>query len=384
MMTSSQPKKVLLVDDEPNLIAALRRRLSLEFSIVTANSGPQALEMIARDPDIAVIVADMQMPEMNGVELLKTVRSRAPQIRRLMLTGNSDQETAVAAVNEGGVMRFFRKPCDNDELKAALRQALDEYAFQNADSVSEASPPPAPDNADEARDAFLSVMNHELRTPLNHIVGFARLLEQDNGLSGTENAVEFVKHIRGSGEKVLNVLDRILEFTRLSSHAGGEVDDTADIVGIVNSEVDNIRKTARLRGVTVSVDSLRLKADVVAKQDEASMAIRELLSNALKFNVEGGHVSILIKCDPERVAVRITDTGQGASPEVLERMGKPFQQADNSSSREHEGLGLGLALVKSVAKANGAAFSIAGGVGGGVTATLVFKRPKAEKAQAVA
>ena len=61
-MTSSQPKKVLLVDDEPNLIAALRRRLSLEFSIVTANSGPQALEMIAGDPDIAVIVADMTVP----------------------------------------------------------------------------------------------------------------------------------------------------------------------------------------------------------------------------------------------------------------------------------------------------------------------------------
>ncbi len=382
-MTSSQPKKVLLVDDEPKLIAALRRRLSLDFNIVTANGGPEALDLISKDPDIAVIVADMQMPEMNGVELLKTVKSRAPAIRRLMLTGNSDQETAMAAVNEGGVMRFFRKPCDNDELKAALRQALDEYAFQSADNVIEEQLP-APDKVDDARDAFLAVMNHELRTPLNHIVGFARLLEQDNGLSETENAVEYVKHIRGSGEQVLNVLDRILEFTRLASSAGAEVKDTADIVGVVNSEVEKIRKTARLKGVTVSVDSLRLRADIVAKHEEASMAIRELLSNAVKFNVEGGHVSILIKCDPERVAIRISDTGEGAPPQVLERLGRPFQQADNSFSRQHEGLGLGLALVKSVAEANGASFSIAGGVGGGVTATLVFRRPKAAAAQSVA
>ncbi len=381
---TSQHKKVLLVDDEPKLIAALRRRLSLDFNIVTANGGPEALEMINKDPDIAVIVADMQMPVMNGIELLRAVKTRAPAIRRLMLTGNSDQDTAIAAVNEGGVMRFFRKPCDNDELKAALRQALDEYAFQSADNVIEEAPAPAIDSADHARDAFLSVMNHELRTPLNHIVGFARLLEQENGLAETDNAVEFVKHIRGSGEQVLNVLDRILEFTRLASQSGGSVDETSDIVGVVNAEVEKIRKTARHKGVTVSVDSLRLKADIIAKHEEASMAIRELLSNAVKFNVEGGHVSILIKCDQQRVAVRIADTGKGAPPALLDRMGKPFQQADNSTSREHEGLGLGLALVNSVAEANGASFSISGGVGGGITATLVFKRPVAEAATAVA
>ncbi len=381
---TSQPEKVLLVDDEPKLIAALRRRLSLDFNIVTANGGPEALEMIDKDPEIAVIVADMQMPVMNGIELLKAVKVRAPQIRRLMLTGNSDQETAIAAVNEGGVMRFFRKPCDNDELKAALRQALDEFAFQNADNVIDESPAPAPDSADHARDAFLSVMNHELRTPLNHIVGFARLLEQENGLAEVDNAVEYVKHIRGSGEKVLTVLDRILEFTRLASQAGGGVSETADIVGVVNSEVDKIRKTARHKGVTVSVDSLRLKADIRAREDEVSMAIRELLSNSVKFNVDGGHVSILIKCDQERVAVRITDTGKGAPPEVLDRLGKPFQQADNSASREHEGVGLGLALVNSVAEANGASFAISGGVGGGMTATLIFKRPNAQAGTAAA
>ncbi|MFC2953114.1 hybrid sensor histidine kinase/response regulator [Marinicaulis aureus] len=381
---TSQHKKVLLVDDEPKLIAALRRRLSLDFNIVTANGGPEALEMIDKDPDIAVIVADMQMPVMNGIELLRAVKTRAPSIRRLMLTGNSDQDTAIAAVNEGGVMRFFRKPCDNDELKAALRQALDEYAFQSADNVIEEALPPAVDSADHARDAFLSVMNHELRTPLNHIVGFARLLEQENGLTETDNAVEFVKHIRGSGEQVLNVLDRILEFTRLASQRGGSVDETSDIVGVVNAEVEKIRKTARHKGVTVSIDSLRLKADIIAKHEEASMAIRELLSNAVKFNVEGGHVSILIKCDQQRVAVRIADTGKGAPPALLDRMGKPFQQADSSTSREHEGLGLGLALVNSVAEANGASFSISGGVGGGITATLIFKRPVAEAATAVA
>ncbi|MEZ5894635.1 MAG: response regulator, partial [Parvularculaceae bacterium] len=202
---ASQHKKILLVDDEPKLISALRRRLSLDFEIATAFGGPEALEIIDKDPDIAVIVADMQMPIMNGLELLKAVKTRAPSIRRLMLTGNSDQETAIAAVNEGGVMRFLRKPCDHEVLKAALRQALDDHAFQHR---ADAAPlPPLPtDRGAQARDAFLSMMNHELRTPLNHIIGFANVLEQENGIAGQENAVEFLKHIKGSGEQVLSIV----------------------------------------------------------------------------------------------------------------------------------------------------------------------------------
>ena len=137
---SPQPKKVLLVDDEERLLSALRRRLSGDFDILTAVSGGKALELIAAEPSIAVVVADMQMPEMNGIELLKLIRERAPAIRRLMLTGNADQETAVAAINEGKVMRFLRKPCEIEDLKTALNQALADYEFQASPSIPQAPP----------------------------------------------------------------------------------------------------------------------------------------------------------------------------------------------------------------------------------------------------
>lgn len=380
---TSPHKKVLLVDDEPKLISALRRRLALEFDIVTASGGPEALEIIDKDPEIAVIVADMQMPIMTGIELLKAVKARAPQIRRLMLTGNADQETAVAAVNEGGVMRFLRKPCDNDDLKAALRHALEEFAFQNK-SDNAALPPLAADSSAKARDAFLSMMNHELRTPLNHIIGFAHVLEQQNGLASQDDSVEFLKHIRDSGEQVLNVVNRIIEYSRLRSGDADREHQTADIIAIVNAEAEKARKTAKLRNITIAVDSLRLKADILANPDEAALAIRELLSNAVKFNIDGGHVSIAVKCDPEKTAVRISDTGVGAPKDLAEKLGRPFVQGEDGLSRRHDGVGLGLALVSSIAEANAASFSVDDGPAGGFTATLVFRRPRAEMLHAVA
>ncbi|WDI31145.1 hybrid sensor histidine kinase/response regulator [Hyphococcus flavus] len=375
-MMTSQPDKILLVDDEPKLISALRRRLSGEFSIVTANSGAEALQVIDNDPHIAVIVADMQMPGMNGIELLKHVKEKAPSIRRLMLTGNSDQETAVAAVNEGRVMRFMRKPCDHETLKSALREALDEFAFQHADTIPSNSPAPS-DGAEDARNAFLSMMSHELKTPLNHIIGFAKVLQEQKDIGEDNGSLEFLTHIRDSGEEMLTLVNRILEFSRLRSEAQSSNDESVDIVDVVNSEIQNIRKEARAKAITISVDSLRLKADVVSNPDEARTAIRELLSNAVKFNKDEGHISVLIKCDRDQTAVRISDSGGGAPAAVVEQLAAPFQQANNGYDRGKEGVGLGLALVSTIAQSNNISFRFETGAGGAV-ATLVFQRPSVE------
>jgi len=124
---------IVLVDDEPRLLAGIRRRLSNDFNIVTFERGAEAIDYLSAPNDAKVIIADMQMPEMNGIELLKAVKDIAPNIRRLMLTGNSDQETAMAAINEGKVFRFIRKPCETDELITIINQALEDYNFQKAD-----------------------------------------------------------------------------------------------------------------------------------------------------------------------------------------------------------------------------------------------------------
>lgn len=369
---SAPLSKVLLVDDEPKLLAALRRRLSTWFAIETAESGAAALEALARDPAIGVIVADMQMPGMNGVELLKRVRDVAPRIRRMMLTGNADQETAIAAVNEGQVMRFLRKPCEAETLKEAIDRAFEDIRFENEDAAPAAT---AAGPATEARDAFLSMMNHELRTPLNHIIGLANLLDVEGPVGADPSSHDYLKQISASGEHLLHVLNRILEYSRLRSETrDGAAPGSFDLVALVHKEVDRQRAAAARKLVTLSVDSLRRRIEIPAHEGEVRLALRELLSNAIKFNRPEGHVSVVVKCDPQWAAVRIADTGFGMPKGFCDIAGAPFFQADMTGARAHEGVGLGLALVDTIARSNDGAFRIETAEGRGVTATLALRR----------
>src|ERR1700722_18601072 len=126
-------EKILFVDDEPNLLDGLRRLLGKEFSIETANGGEAGLNLLAESGPFAVVMSDMRMPGMNGVQFLSAVRQRWPDTVRLMLTGNSDIQTAIDAVKEGSVFRFMTKPCPENILKGAIRAALVQYGLIGAE-----------------------------------------------------------------------------------------------------------------------------------------------------------------------------------------------------------------------------------------------------------
>jgi response regulator RpfG family c-di-GMP phosphodiesterase len=119
--------RLLLVDDDANLIAAFQRNLRKQFSFDTALSGADALQLVATKGPYAVVLADMNMPGMKGIDLLEQVRQRSPDTVRMMLTGNADQQTAVDAVNRGEVFRFLNKPCPPEVLVPALEAGLKHY-----------------------------------------------------------------------------------------------------------------------------------------------------------------------------------------------------------------------------------------------------------------
>ena len=126
-------EKILFIDDDTNLLAAVERNLRLKFNLVTAPGGEAGLAKMAADGPFAVVVADMQMPGMNGVQLLTEVRKRHPETVRLMLTGNADQHTAVEAVNQGHVFQFLTKPCPTEMLALALQAGLKQYRLITAE-----------------------------------------------------------------------------------------------------------------------------------------------------------------------------------------------------------------------------------------------------------
>lgn len=121
--------KILCVDDEPNILSAMRRMFMLSgFNIEEATSGAQALQKLEQQ-EFHLILSDMQMPEMNGAELLAQVRQRWPKVMRLMLTGTADLKTAISAINEGEIYRYLTKPWNDEELVSTVKSALERFVL---------------------------------------------------------------------------------------------------------------------------------------------------------------------------------------------------------------------------------------------------------------
>ena len=125
--------KILFVDDEANVIRSMKRQLRKRFPMQTALSGDEALQKMKEEGPFAVIVSDMRMPGMNGIELLNKVKNLYPDTVRIMLTGNADQETAIEAVNSGEIFRFLTKPCSTAVLVPALALAQRQHRLLTAE-----------------------------------------------------------------------------------------------------------------------------------------------------------------------------------------------------------------------------------------------------------
>jgi len=119
--------KILFVDDDVMALFGLKRLLRKQFNIETALGGKEALKIIEKNGPYAVVVSDFLMPGMNGIELLSMVRDTNPETIRIMLTGHSDINTAIKAVNEGNVFQFHLKPCSADILRQAIKTGLENY-----------------------------------------------------------------------------------------------------------------------------------------------------------------------------------------------------------------------------------------------------------------
>jgi response regulator RpfG family c-di-GMP phosphodiesterase len=125
--------EVLLVDDDVNVLQGYQRTLRRQFKIETVDSGAAALTLLTGGREFAVIVSDMRMPGMDGLQLLRAVKTRSQDTVRIMVTGNSDQQTAVAAINEGDVYRFLTKPCDPDLLVKTLQDGIEQHRLIQAE-----------------------------------------------------------------------------------------------------------------------------------------------------------------------------------------------------------------------------------------------------------
>ncbi len=209
-------------------------------------------------------------------------------------------------------------------------------------------------SASRAKSAFLANMSHELRTPLNAIIGFSELMErQIFGALGNARYQEYAKLIHDSGGHLLELINSVLDMSKIEAGKFELYEEMFDLEEVTQSSMRFVKLAAERSGVALTIEIAPGARRIFADRRAVKQILVNLLSNGVKFTPRGGQVSLSARPGEKGVEIIVRDTGTGISKSDLEKLGKPFEQAENAITRGKEGTGLGLALVKSLAVMHG-------------------------------
>jgi len=243
----------------------------------------------------------------------------------------------------------------------------------------------AAERAYAAKSQFLANMSHELRTPLNAIIGFSEMMQRQLlGPIGTDKYLDYIAGIRESGEHLLDLISDILDMSKIEA-GKYELDlEEISIGKLIRLALHMVEGRALDARVKLSAEIENESLSMVADRRAVMQIILNLLSNAVKFSKEGGAVQIECSERDGYVSIRVRDNGIGIPADKLHCITKPFEQAANSYTRNHEGTGLGLAITKDLVEMHGGSLHIASTVGVGTTVTVrlpynAYERNKPER-----
>jgi len=385
---ASAKDKIFIVDDSAVKREVTLRAIINSYDVMSASSGQEALSMLVDEiPDL--ILLDVEMPEMNGYEVIKHLKSseRLKGIPVIFLTARTDESSEIYGLSLGAI-DYIKIPISAPlllkrlELHLSLKKQRNElHNFNNnlmrlvADRTAEIEKSQgklllardAAEAANRTKSAFLANMSHEIRTPLNSIIGFLELAQDGDIPQKTRN---YIFKVLENAKWLLKIINDILDISKIES---GKIElehipfDLCDI--IENCQSSLFMKTAE-KGVALYCNvepsiNVKLLGDSVRLRQ----ALMNLLSNAAKFTNEG-NVSLLasvkdINNEKATITFEVSDTGIGMNTDQIARIFLPFMQADDSITRQYGGTGLGLSITKGIIEMMGGELEVESEVGSG-------------------
>jgi len=229
------------------------------------------------------------------------------------------------------------------------------------------------EESSRAKNEFLATMSHELRTPLNAIIGFSEVMEKEAfGPLENKHYKDYVKDIYGSGRHLLSIVNDILDLARIESGNDELYEDEFDPVLVVEAMLRIVGPQAALKNITCNLECASDLPMLHADQRKFKQILINLLNNAIKFNFDGGRVTVSIDMVDNGLKIEVKDTGIGMNKDDIPRALARFQQVDSELARRYEGLGIGLSLVDALSEQHGATLEIESEMGLGTSVSVTF------------
>jgi PAS domain S-box-containing protein len=271
-------------------------------------------------------------------------------------------------------VQTYQKAAYRDEDATAMRMAanLTAVAIENVALLERESTARA--NAEESnrlKDEFLATVSHELRTPLTAILGWSRMLESDS--LDNDMARRAIDTIKRNAKSQAQIIDDILDVSRIITGNLYLELNPLELESVLEAAVNVVRPTAEAKGIQLELDFEEPVA-VSGDTNRLQQVFWNLLSNAVKFTPSGGKVNVNLRRIDSEAEITVTDTGQGITAKFLPFVFDRFRQADSTSTRQHGGLGLGLAIARHLIEIHGGAIE-AKSLGEGQGATFIVRLP---------
>ncbi|HEY0778794.1 MAG TPA: hybrid sensor histidine kinase/response regulator [Gemmatirosa sp.] len=392
--TADERLRVLVVDDDAVDRMAVRRALrgtGLAVDVSEAEDGDTALaRLLGPSPEADCVLLDFQLPGATGLDVLQALRAGGSDVPVVMLTGQSDPETAVALIKAGAVDFIPKASLPPDRLARVLTSAMRvqraERARQSAEAATrrallaaEAAQHQAEEariraeEANKAKSEFLAMMSHELRTPLNAIGGYVQLMQLGVPEPVPHAHLNYLDRLKRSQQHLLGLINSVLNYAKLEA---GRVEFAVEPVAVADlaaSVEAMITPLAATKDLSYEWQPPPQPLVALADPDKTAQILLNLLSNAVKFTPPGGHVTLAANAASDRIALHVSDTGVGIPSEKLETVFDPFVQLDTGYARQQEGTGLGLAISRDLARGMGGELTAASEVGHGAIFTLMLR-----------
>ena len=340
--------KILIVDDEPGIRSGVTRILknfrvdypfmdeAFDFEVIEAASGEAGIEIIESNiPDILLL--DNKLPGIQGIEVLEYIKKKQKSIIVVMITSYASLELAVKATSDGAY-DFIPKPFTPQELKSSIENITKRVFLKKMTTKLQ-------DTGKQIRFTFLSVLSHELKAPLNAIEGYLKMIkERQNGTKLEDYEVMIdrsLDRIKGMRSLILDLLD----LTRVESGKAKRNITEVDLSMIARTAMDTMRPYAIQRDVALN---LNVNGEVVLQADaeEIEIIFNNLISNAIKYNRDGGKVDFSIERQNGCMNISVVDSGIGMTPAEVEKIFDDFVRIKNDKTKNITGSGLGLSIVK--------------------------------------
>ncbi|ASZ10923.1 hybrid sensor histidine kinase/response regulator [Chitinophaga pendula] len=325
--------RILYIDDEVHNLNAFKASFRRSYEIYTANSAQEGKQLL-RSIDVHIIIADQKMPISTGVDFFNEIKDVLPDPIRILLTGYTDVEDIIDAINKGHIYSYIKKPWDENELHRTINNAFEIFTArkQLKEKIEEL------EKTNDELNRFIYSTSHDLRSPLMSVLGIINLTRLDNSVTDPNGYLDMIESCI---LKLDGFIQKIIEYYRNSRL---EVEyEKIDFSLLLQDCINAFKHQNTAIEFHTQVDqSFDFKGDTF----RISVILNNLISNAVKYQKpDEAHprVNLLVKVEPHKASIIIADNGIGILSEHLNNIFKMFFRSKNNNK---PGSGIGLYIVK--------------------------------------